>query len=399
MICDEMATLIKGDDEAAARQKTVSRSSLDPERRLSQRKDERHTGRVGMDEPRPQIDWIPSGKPAWRGGWMNGYASGLASVLGFLGHEVDYDQVMGDLGVAFITQGEENSTNRFDGAVDVGWWPLESLAIIRLNFLEGTVGREIRDIKLPASAHDPVARASYDKWFEPALCDSLERRAPAVVRVGSTEYIVTGCDDHAEYPLIGMCPNEEAGKERIYRIEEPLPPYVALTFGQAQPTLDRAAADREALRFAIMLHRDQVLGVNYDGRYALRRAEEYGGAWRTGLKSYAAWIACLEDTEHPGQPFWHGNVVRHLRLNRESAIRYLTALQRRQAATVAEHLGAAIEIYRAIVEEVGRCDASKQAPSGLGGRQALVAHIREIMRLETRAVEQIERAVAALDGV
>ena len=108
---------------------------------------------------------------------------------------------------------------------------------------------------------------------------------------------------------------------------------------------------------------------------------------------------CLEDTEHPGQPFWHGNVVRHLRLNRESAIRYLTAMQRRQATTTADHLGAAIEIYRAIVEEVGRCDASKQALSGSDGRQALVAHIREIMRLETRAVGQLERTVAALDCV
>ena len=58
------------------------------------------------------------------------------------------------------------------------------------------------------------------------------------MRIGSSEYIVTGYDDK-EYPLIGMCPNEKVGEEKIYRIEEPMPPYVCLAIGEAIPAIDR----------------------------------------------------------------------------------------------------------------------------------------------------------------
>ena len=224
-----------------------------------------------------ELDWIPAGKPKWHSGWMNGYARGLELVLNYLGHDVDYDTIIGDMGLAFIMQGEENSINIVDGAVDVGWWPLEPLGIIRLNFLEKTVEREIQDIKLPwnKTRKDPVS--SYKQWFKPMVISSVENNKPCLVRVGSTWYIVTGYDDE-ELPLIGMCPNEEEGKEKIYRIEEPMPPYVSLAIGEVIPTIDRKKADFEALKFAIALHRDQVLGTNveYPGEYPLRRADEFG---------------------------------------------------------------------------------------------------------------------------
>ncbi len=85
--------------------------------------------------------WIPEGQED-----NNSCARGLATVLRFLGHEVDYDTIMGDSGQAFILQGEEDSANLHDGAVDVGWWPLEPVGMtIRLGFLERAVGRELRD--------------------------------------------------------------------------------------------------------------------------------------------------------------------------------------------------------------------------------------------------------------
>jgi len=80
-----------------------------------------------MSALKPQLAWIPAGKPQWHSGWIKGYARGL-------------DLILNDIGQAFIMQGEENSINVRDGAVDVGWWPLEPLGIIRLNFLEKTVG-------------------------------------------------------------------------------------------------------------------------------------------------------------------------------------------------------------------------------------------------------------------
>ena len=242
-----------------------------------------------MSELKPQLDWIPAGKPQWHSGWMTGYARGLELILSYLGHDIDYDTMMGDMGQAFIMQGEENSINLFEGAVDVGWWPLEPLGFIRLNFLEKTVGREIRDAKLPMSeiGKDPIK--SYEKWFEPMIRSSLRDNKPCLARVGSAWYIITGYDDEAS-PLIGMCPNEEEGEEKIYRIEdEPMPPYASLAVGEAISTIDRKKADLEALNFAVSLHRDQVLGtdVAYAGEYALRRADEYGKYWRTGLKSFS----------------------------------------------------------------------------------------------------------------
>jgi len=71
----------------------------------------------GPDKAYPaeaKLDWIPAGSE-----WTVGYARGLQTVLGYLGHSVDYDTIMGDSGLAFIAQGEEDSTNLHDGAVDV----------------------------------------------------------------------------------------------------------------------------------------------------------------------------------------------------------------------------------------------------------------------------------------
>jgi hypothetical protein len=351
-----------------------------------------------MSELQPQLDWVPAGKPQWHSGWINGYARGLELILSYLGHDVDYPTIMGDMGLAFIMQGEENSINLIEGAVDVGWWPLEPLGIIRLNFLEKTVGREIQDIKVPRfePSREPVS--TYKQWFEPMVVSSVENERPCLVRIGSAWYIVTGYDD-SEFPLIGMCSNEEKGKERIYRIEEPMPPYVSLAVGEAIPTIDRMEADLEALKFALALHRDQVLGpdVEYRGEYPLRRADEYGEYWRTGLKSFSSWKACLEDTEHLGQHFWHSNVVGHLHWQRSTAVRYLKAMRKRHSKTIAAHLGNAIQRYQAVVAELDRVDTSREAISSVQGRGKLISSIGKITDLESQAVAELEKATEAFE--
>jgi len=312
-----------------------------------------------MTEINPQLDWLPQGRPTWHAGWINGYARGLDLILDYLGHDVDYDTIMGDMGLAFIMQGEENSINLFEGAVDVGWWPLEPLGFIRLNFLERTVGREIKDAMVPPDERGEDPPTIYKRWFEPVIVSSLDNRRPCVARVGSAWYVVTGYDDEA-YPLIGMCPNEEQGKERIYRVEEAWPPYAALAVGEAVPAIDRGEADIEALKYAVALHRDRVLGpdVAYAGDDPLRRAEAFGTWWRTGLKSFACWIACLEDSEHLGYHYWHGNVQGFLVRNRRTSVRYLEAMQRRCSEAVAAHLGSAMQAYQAVVK--GEVDANLQ---------------------------------------
>jgi len=194
--------------------------------------------------------------------------------------------------------------------------------------------------------------------------------------------------DEEEFPLIGMCPNEEEGQEKIYRIEEPMPPYASLAIGEAIPTIDRTKADLEALEFAIALHRDQVLGtdVAYRGEYPLRRADEFGKYWRTGLKSFDSWIACLEDTEHLGKSFWHGNVVGHLYWDRSTAVRYLKAMQKRHSKTAAAHLENAIRAYQAVIAELDTVDTSPEAISSVQGRGKLISSIRKIADLEGQAV-------------
>ncbi len=62
-------------------------------------------------------DWIPPGADEY----ANSYARGIEIVLNYLGHDVDYDTIMGDSGQAFIVQGETNSVNTVGGAVNVGW--------------------------------------------------------------------------------------------------------------------------------------------------------------------------------------------------------------------------------------------------------------------------------------
>jgi len=354
-------------------------------------------GGPSMGELRPQLGWIPSGKPEWHPGWMNGYARGLELILGYLGHDVDYITIMGDMGQAFITQGEENSINRFDGAVDVGWWPLEPLGIVRFNFLERTVGREIQDVKVPPNEpkKDPVT--SYRQWFEPVVVSSLEDNIPCLARVGSSWYVVTGYDDHEEAPLIGMCPNTERGAETICRIEERMPPYVVLAVGETVPTVDRTTADYEALKFAIALHRDQVLGIDmeYAGEYPLRRADELGKYWRTGLKSFSSWIDCLDDTDHPGEPRWYSNIKGWLVRNRKTAVRYLTAMQKRHSKTIADHLESAIQEYEAVIEETENIDTSREAVLSAPGRRKMTSTVERIANLESQAAGELQKAMGA----
>ena len=177
-----------------------------------------------------------------------------------------------------------------------------------------------------------------------------------------------------------------------------MPPYAGFTIGGAVPTIDRQTADLEALKFAVVLHRDQVLGpdAEYDGDYPLRRADEFGTYWRTGLKSFASWVACLEDTEHLGRPDWHSNVVSHLYWNRTTAVRYLKAMQKRHSATVAAHLENAIRKYQAVIEEVGKADTSVEALSTAQGRGKLISIVKRISDIESQAVVELEKAVEAL---
>ena len=140
--------------------------------------------------------WVPPGTDTYG----NSYARGIEIILNYLGHDVDYDTIMGDSGQAFIVQGEVNSVNTVDGAVNIGWWPLDPMGInIRLDFLEKTVGRELREVVPTYDANggaayydDPVR--FYQRWFEPMVTSSLANGRPCIVQV-SLWFVVTAVDD------------------------------------------------------------------------------------------------------------------------------------------------------------------------------------------------------------
>ncbi|MAF12534.1 hypothetical protein CMK11_18970 [Candidatus Poribacteria bacterium] len=339
-------------------------------------------------------EWVPVGHAD-----NNSCARGLAAVLEFLGHDVDYDTIMGDSGQAFIAQGEEDSTNLIDGAVDVGWWPLEPVGMtIRLDFLEKAVGRELRDVLPSHEAGGYVAyrddpAAYYRKWLAPVVDDSLSRGMPGIAQHG-TWFVVTDVDD-GDPPVIGAW---ACGAEReIVRLTDGYP-YNLLVPGDTTRQLDRTTADAEALRYAVALHRDEVLAPSTpDGsRYTVRHAE-YGERWRTGVKTYAAWIEALEDAENLGQARWHRNVVYQLGINRRSAIRYLDAMSERHPESVATHLGAAARSYEAVVRALEGVDLSEDAIASAAGRGALAGVIEEIVELESQAAAEMESAAQALN--
>jgi len=339
-------------------------------------------------------EWIPEGHED-----NNSCARGLATVLEFLGHDVDYDTIMGDSGQAFIIQGEEDSTNIHDGAVDVGWWPLEPVGMsIRLSFLERAVGRELHDV-LPSHAAggydsyraDPAAY--YGKWLAPTVAASLSDGVPCIVQHG-TWFVVTAQDDGAP-PVTGAW---ACGAEReIVRLDDGYP-YNAVAPGAAVERLDRREADAEALRYAVALHRDTVLGPDAAdvGAYALRH-REYDINWRTGIRSYAAWIEELEDTENLGQARWHSNVVYQLGINRRSAVRYLRAMAERNQGEVADHVESAAKRYEGVLEVLTRADTSRDAMASKDGRNALVGVIEEIVQLEGAAATDMDRAASAIN--
>jgi hypothetical protein len=337
-----------------------------------------------------KLDWVPVGSQ-----WASSYAYGLQIALEYLGHSVDYDTIMGDSGLAFIAQGEEGSTNLIDGAVDVGWWPLDACGMnIRLNFLEQTVGRRLDFIPPESDSYKADPAAHYAERFASAVRQSIAQGRPCLARPGCW-FVVSGYDQE-EPSLLGNCALVDV--KELIRI--PQQPWALLVLGEPCETMDRRQADLAALRYAVALHRDQVLGASdaiaaTEWASSLRDREAVGDQWRTGLRTFTAWAECLRDTEHLGQARWHSNMVRHLLLNRGSAVRYLRAMADRHPEEVAIHLKEAAAQYERVLAKLGEADTSGEAMSSPSGREALARLAEQVSALESQAIREIEKALAA----
>ncbi len=315
---------------------------------------------------------LVSGVPAGKGDG-NEFARGLEVILNHAGTPVDYDTLMGDLGLAFIMQASDE-VPRYGGALDVGWWPLDPACIpTYLDFVSRTVGRRVDSIGLQPASPAQLPRA-YREKVQPRVEAALRSGRPFLANHDFWK-VITGYD-RGDPPLLGFCPCT-TGTE-----PERLPGYAwSFAFlGESMPRMDRGTADLEALEHALVLARDEV---------------PMPGGFVTGQKAFALWARTLRDGEHLGEARWHANSVGHLAINRASAVAYLRAMAARQREA-ASHLEAAADLYEQVLDKLKMANTSTAALMSRSGREDLAALVEEIARIEVRAVGEIEKAVAEM---
>jgi hypothetical protein len=312
------------------------------------------------------------GVPAAKGDG-NEFARGLEVLLTFAGDSVDYDTLMGDLGFAFTLQASDQ-VPRYNGALDVGWWPLDPACVpTYFDFVGRTVGRRLEYMQLGV-----VPEADLPKVYR----EKAQPRVEAALRAGSSLLAidccwkaVTGCDQ-GEPPLLGVAGWVKGEKQ----IRFPSYPWAFTFLGDAVPKLDRADADREALQHAVALGRDEVT---------------MPGGFVTGQKAYVLWEQTLRDTEHMGEARWHWNTVGHLTQNRTSAVAYLRAMAARQPAA-APHLLAAVAAYEQTLAQLKAADLSDEALMSKEGREKVAVMAEGVARSEADAAKELEQAMGAI---
>ena len=88
-------------------------------------------------------------------------------------------------------------------------------------------------------------------------------------------------------------------------------------------------------------------------------------------------------------------MVRHLSLNRGSAVRYLKAMAARHPGDVAIHLSSAAARYEEVLAALGKADTGGDALSSPAGREALAKLAEQVSALDSQAIQEIEKALAA----
>jgi len=303
----------------------------------------------------------------------NPYARGLSILLEPGGTPIEYDEIMGLTGLAFIMQAQ-NGQPLVDGAVNVGQWPLASWGFLqRLGFLGKSLGWTIGRVDRDSDAYQADPSKHYRERFELSVKESIANGQP-LLAVQKGCFVVRGYDD-GDPPLLGnWSDTEDTGDIRIQAH-----PSILIRFEARRPPMRRSDIDRESLRYAVALSRDAGSSERF-----------------TGQRSFELWIKALRDTEHLGEARWHTDLVRHLRINRSSAVAYLSAMSKRHPDKVAQHLTAAAGQYRRELALLLTADTSKTAlvvrPAG---RQELAELVKRLAKAENAAIAAIERALAA----
>ncbi len=349
----------------------------------------RNYNKMGEVRGMIKIDWNPKTKENEEAHY---FYLGLAKILNFLGDNIKYETIMGDSGQAFITQGAygKNTT-------DPGWWPIENgLLPARLNFLEQTVGRKLKCIEGKWEDMDE----QYKKTFKPAFKEVFEKKIPCIIEIPHVWFIATGLDDGIP-PMYGkwLGAKEDAKVDRIKGNwqESPWPTFMVAPTENIEK-LDRKISDLRALHYAICLHRNQVFGPNitFKGESIIQNQGLIGKYWQTGSGAYKAWIKILEDKDNVGFVGWHWQMIRFLRINRISAIKYLQAMGERHSKQTVKNIDQAIKKYTQIIEFADYRKITEELNKTSEGRQPLIKEIHKIMELELEAANALEEAVESI---
>lgn len=302
-----------------------------------------------------------------------GLARGLQLLLARDGVRADYHTLMGDLGLAFLAQASPEAAH-YDGAVDVGWWPLEpSCQTVYLDFAGRTVGRRLQCWGGLAT-WDQQADKGGGVTAQVRVARHLAAGEPVLANHDFWK-VVSSCDG-ADQPLLGFCPcRPETKPERLGG-----PAWVFVALAEPQPPAERRAADREALRHAVALARGEV--ALSDG-------------YLTGRRAYALWTEALRDVAHLGEARWHSNMVLHTTVNRASAAPYLRQMAARQPAAAAR-LEAAAALYEQALAKLKQANTGQAAMGAAEGRETLAKLVDELAAIETRAAAELEAALATM---
>ena len=347
------------------------------------RTDERRSGMTANVKREGGKVWIEGVPPGH--GDSNSYARGLEIVLSHVGAQADYDTIMGDTGMAFITQAEDGGP-LIDGAVDVGWWPLGSWGVrMRLDFLGRVVGREILQgppSDIESFRADPAQY--YRERLAPLVRASIDAGKPVMGERAPCQ-IVSGYDS-GEPPIFGACALDPEGN--VGRLEEY--PWDLILLGDATAKMAREQADLEALQHAVALWRDtpQATVPAFWFQWDTIRGRT------TGRKSFALWEKALRDTEYLGEARWHANMCLHLGINRRSAVAYLRTVAARHP-DVAARLNAAADHYERELAELVKADCSPEAMESEDGRERLARLTGKLAEIEAQAIAEIEKALEA----
>ena len=349
---------------------------------------------VRRDGDRVWIEGVPQGESK-RG---DPFGQSLSLALTYAGQPTDYETAMGDSGMAFIMQASKvaplygpdgkkvgdapKDLGKVVGRRDVGWWPLASeCAPTYVEFVGRAAGRKLRVLG-SGDYPGPEGLVARYKTMHGELVASIEQGRPVVVSgrcpCGGCFWSVAVGYDKGDPALWSLCPlggsNTKAKRMDNY-------PVVAFVLGDKVEKMDRRLADREALRHAVALARDQVKMPN---------------DYLTGKGAYALWASELRQSDPPGEARWHANVVGNLSVRRRAAIAYLEAMSRRHDEPTRAFLLGAVEGYTEALDVLKTADTSRKAMTSADGREALAGLAERLASIEAEAASQLEQAAATI---